>query len=264
MGVSPRVRWKPTVLLYHGFSVGPRVDDPYGLVVSENSLRAQLVYLRTHRWTPLDLDEYLRALDSRGRTERSFLVTIDDALQSVADVGAPLLAEAAVPSVLFAPCGLLGGRTAWLDEQPNEPILSAGTLSGLQSLGVEIGVHGWDHASMADMSDADLRRNTVEARDAIADVTGSAPRAFAYPYGDYDDRTIDAVARAGYTVAFSVYSDRGRHAISRSDVKPGDSLTAFRCKLIPRYRAIWRAAGVAKPVRRLLRVGAQHIGTQEA
>lgn len=255
--MSLGARWRPTALMYHGFSDGYRHDDPYHLVVSRQNLQAQLDLLRSRSWEALDLDGYLAALDRRGLSHRSFLVTIDDALQSVADHGAPVLAQAGVPAVLFAPAGLLGGTTRWLDLQPDEPILSAGGLRELHRDGMEIGVHGWDHADLRGMDDRTLRRNTAEARAAVADVTGELPRAFAYPFGSWDPRAIRAVADAGYDVAFSVYEDVGRHAVSRVDVKPDDSLTAVRLKLVPRYRALWRAVGVVKPVRRLLRRTAQ-------
>jgi peptidoglycan/xylan/chitin deacetylase (PgdA/CDA1 family) len=251
------LRWRPTVLMYHGFSAGRRAHDPYHLVVPVESFRDQLGHLRSKGWTALDLDGYLAAVDRGGRPDRSYLVTIDDAMSSVAEHAVPVLAAAGVPSVLFTPPGLLGLTTRWLEEMPDEPILDAASLRSLHDEGVEIGVHGWDHLTMAGMTDADLRRHTADARDAVADVTGVQPRSFAYPFGDYDARAIDAVARAGYEVAFSVYTDSGRHAISRSDVKPDDSLTAFRVKLLPRYRMVWRAAGVAKPLRAALRKTAQ-------
>ncbi len=259
-----RIHWKPVVLMYHGFSDGVRQDDPYDLFTSAAGFQSQLDHLLSHRWTPLSLSDYLTVTGAGGRSHRSFLVTIDDAMQSVVDVGLPLLFRAQVPAVMFAPAGLLGGCTSWLAQMPDEPIVSADALAELHRHGLEIGVHGWDHASMAGMTDADLLRNTVDARAAIADATGRAPRAFAYPFGDYDDRALRAVARAGYEVAFSVYTDGGRHALSRSDVKPRDSIAAFRCKLLPRYRVVWRAAGVAKPVRRFLRATAQRVGASSS
>lgn len=259
--VADLPRRRPTVLMYHGFSAGRRADDPYDLHVSDTALREQLWHLRAAGWTTLDLDGFLAALDGGVCPPRSVLVTIDDALTSVVDIGVPVLREAGVPAVLFAPAALVGGTTTWLAEQPDEPILTGEQLRAVQDDGVEIGVHGWDHASMAGMSDADLRRSTREARDTLADATGRRPRAFAYPYGDYDARAAAAVAAAGFEVGFSVYRDGGRHALSRTDVKPSDSVTALRLKLAcgPRYRAMWRAAGLARPVRRLLRAGAQRV-----
>jgi peptidoglycan/xylan/chitin deacetylase (PgdA/CDA1 family) len=254
-------RRRPTALMYHGFSVGPAAHDPYDLIVSEDALRAQLQHLRTTGWRAVDLDGYLDAL-SNGRTDRrTYLVTIDDAFRSVLTVGAPVLAELGVPSVLFAPAGLLGGTSTWLEQQPDEPILTPDELRTVAGMGVEIGVHGWDHASMAGMSDADLQRSTVGASDALADVTGVRPRAFAYPYGDYDARATAAVAAAGFDVGFSVYADAGRHAISRTDVKPRDSLTTLKVKLAfgARYRQAWKVAGLAGPVRRALRASSQKV-----
>lgn len=247
--------------MYHGFSVGPAEHDPYDLIVSEASLREQLTHLRTAGWRPTDLDGYLAVLNGGATARRSYLVTIDDAFRSVLTVAAPVLAEFAVPSVLFTPAGLLGGTTSWLELQPNEPLLTADELRTIAGMGVEIGVHGWDHASMAGMSDADLHRSTAAARDALADVTGVRPRAFAYPYGDYDARAVAAVAAAGFEVGFSVYTDAGRHAVSRTDVKPHDSLTTMKVKLAfgARYRQAWKIAGLAGPVRRALRASSQKV-----
>lgn len=250
---------RPTVLMYHGFSETPGVDDPYDLSVGVHAFAQQLAHLRQAGWTALDLDGYLHALDHGGIRGRSYLLTIDDALRSVHDHGAAALAQAGVPSVLFTPPGLLGGTTRWLEQQPDQPIVSNDQLLELSEQGIEIGAHGWDHQSLTGMSDDELRRHTRDAAEAIADVVGRRPRAFAYPFGDYDQRALEAVRLAGYTVAFSVYTDDGRQAISRTDVKPADSMTAVRIKLAAgaHYRLLWRAAGTAKPVRSLMRRSAQ-------
>ena len=246
------IRRRPVSLMYHGFSEGPRADDPYDLFVSDAALESQLRWMRARGWRALDVDAYLAAWRS-GRAGRDYLVTIDDGFTSVATVGAPLLARHRVPSVLFVPPELLGATTHYLDRTPDERILDAEALRSLPEQGMEIGVHGLDHTSMLGLSDADLERQTRGAREAMADVLGTLPRSFAYPFGDFDARAVRAVAKAGYEVGFSVYDDSGVHAISRVDVKPGDTLAALRVKLIPGYRAVWRAAGAVKPLRRALR-----------
>lgn len=250
---------RPTVLMYHGFCAGgPRATDPYDLHVDVARLDEQLAHLRA-QWRPLDLDGYLAALDGRAPSRRGVLVTIDDALTTVADHAAAVLARHGVPSVLFVPVGLVGGTSSWLPDMPDEPILDADRLRALRECEVELGVHGWDHASMEGMTDADLKRSVVEARDVLADITGVRARSFAYPYGDLDERAVRAVADAGYDVGFSVYRDRGRFALSRTDVKPADTLRTVRIKLAagPRYRSVWHAAGVAQPLRGALRRAAQ-------
>jgi peptidoglycan/xylan/chitin deacetylase (PgdA/CDA1 family) len=88
-----------------------------------------------------------------------------------------------------------------------------------------------------------LIRQTQEARKRVAEVTGSLPRAFAYPYGDFDEPAQRAVEAAGFQVAFSVFRDAGRYAISRVDINARDDVRSFRLKLLPGYRRLWRAAG---------------------
>lgn len=256
-------RRRPTVLMYHGFSETPGLDDPYDLSVGVDAFARQLAHLRTAGWTALDLDGYLHALDHGGVRGRSYLLTVDDALRSVHDHGITELREAGVPSVLFTPPGLLNDTTRWLELQPDQPIVSDDQLRELSEQGMEIGAHGWDHQSMIGMSDDELRRHTRAAAEAIADVVGRRPRAFAYPFGDYDERAIEAVRQAGYTVAFSVYTDDGRHAISRTDVKPADSMTAVRIKIATRahYRVLWRAAGSSKTARSLVRRAVQRTSS---
>jgi peptidoglycan/xylan/chitin deacetylase (PgdA/CDA1 family) len=99
-----------------------------------------------------------------------------------------------------------------------------------------------EHVFMPGLSDAELRRNTKDARDVLADLLGKAPRAFAYPHGRFDVRVAAAVERAGYTVAFSVSREGGKFGLTRREVVPTDDLWRFRLKLWPAYPALrdWR------------------------
>ena len=239
--------------MHHGFTREPRDDDPEGLFVTEAALRSQVDYLLRHRWTPLDLTGYLNVLDGAHRPGRAFLLTVDDGYVSFADIAAPILAQSGVPSVLFVPSGRIGRTASWLPEPAEEPLLDAVALRHLAAAGVEIGAHGNDHRPLRGLDDAEMRRQCVEVREALADVTGRLPRVFAYPYGVFDQRARMAVAAAGYEAAFSVHDDAGRFAISRVDVNASDDLGTFRLKLVPGYRRLWRLAGHLGPMRRTVR-----------
>jgi peptidoglycan/xylan/chitin deacetylase (PgdA/CDA1 family) len=243
---------RPVVLMYHGFATERRVDDHENLFVPEAALRAQLAHLQRRRFQALDLDGYLRALDGRARPGRSFLFTADDGYRSFVEIGAPLLLAAQVPSLLFVPPALLGGGASWMPDMADEPLLAPDDLRGLAELGVEVGVHGLDHTTLVGLSDAELSRQTRAAREQVADLTGAPPRAFAFPYGAFDRRACRAVEAAGFEVAFSVFDDAGRYAISRVDVNATDNQQSFRFKLIPGYRRWWRASNRLGPARRTI------------
>jgi peptidoglycan/xylan/chitin deacetylase (PgdA/CDA1 family) len=241
---------RPVALMYHGFAKARRAHDRENLLVPEAALRAQLDLLLSRRFAALDLDGFLAALDGRVPPGRSFLLTADDGYRSFGEIAAPLLAAARVPSLLFVPPALLGGTSSWVPGLEDEPLLAPDALRDLAGMGVEVGVHGLDHRSLVGLSDRELARQTRDARALVADLTGTVPRAFAFPFGAWDRRACLAVADAGFEVAFSVFDDAGRYAISRVDVNATDNLQSFRLKLTPGYRRWWRASGRLGPVRR--------------
>ncbi len=250
---------RPVVLMYHGFTRGPRTDDPENLFVDVDAFAAQLDHLLDRGWHPLDLDGYL-AFDRSGPWRKSFLITIDDGFESVARLAGGVLAERQVPAVLFVPADLLGDTATWLPEPADEQLLSVAELRRLLAQApIEVGGHGADHSSMRGLPHGDLARHSVKVRQRLESVVDRPVRAFAYPFGDHDEPARQAVERAGYRIGFSVYDDAGRFAVSRVDVNGTDSLRSFRIKLTPGYRRWWRWSFplARRAVRRFLTRGAR-------
>jgi peptidoglycan/xylan/chitin deacetylase (PgdA/CDA1 family) len=248
----------PRVLMYHYFGTPPG-PDPERLFVDRPMFLAQLDRLRRSGWRALSLDEYVAALDGAPTPRRSYLLTIDDGHESVGRLAAPLLAERGIPSVLFVCPGLLGDRPRWTQPYEGERLSAADDLRALPSLGMELGVHSWDHTRMAALDADALETHARRARAALEETTGVAARAFAYPYGTHDLAARTAVAGAGYDVAFSVAREHGRFAVDRVFVQSTDSLFAFRCKLSGGYRLVSRAGGRAWRLRHLVRDGVERL-----
>lgn len=79
------------------------------------------------------------------------------------------------------------------------PLESFCTMEEVQIImdetGFALGWHTWSHRDLTKLSDAELEY----------EVTPIVPmRYFAYPYGRYDNRVVEAVRRAGYEKAYSV------------------------------------------------------------
>jgi peptidoglycan/xylan/chitin deacetylase (PgdA/CDA1 family) len=242
----------PRVLMYHYFG-SPPGDDPERLFVTQEQFVAQLDHLQRSGWHALNLDEYLAALDGAPTPRRSYLLTIDDGHESVGRLAAPLLHERGIPSVLFVCPGLLGERARWAQWYPDEPLSPAEELRGLPALGMELGVHSWDHRRMSNMGGADLELHVRRAHAALQAATGVSARSFAYPFGTHDLAARTAVAAAGFDVAFAVAREHGRFAVDRVFVQCTDSLAAFKLKLTLTYRVVSRAGGRAWRARHLVR-----------
>jgi peptidoglycan/xylan/chitin deacetylase (PgdA/CDA1 family) len=229
--------------MYHFFGPAPPTGDPERMFVEVEALMRHVTALYRDGWRPLDLDGYLAALDGGVTPRRSFLVTIDDAHASVPLLAAPRLAAAGVPSVLFVPTELVGRTVTWEPAYAGERLADAEALRSVAATGMELGVHGADHARMLGMGAEELERQVARARDALAEITGQPPRAFAYPYGTHDGAAREAVAAAGFDVAFAVAREHGRFAVDRVGVSGADTPRRVRGKVSLGYRAASRAAG---------------------
>jgi peptidoglycan/xylan/chitin deacetylase (PgdA/CDA1 family) len=66
---------------------------------------------------------------------------------------------------------------------------------------IEIGAHTVTHPALSRLTRAEQHSEITQSRDACYDLVGNRPKAFAYPYGDYNDRTVEVVRDAGFEIA---------------------------------------------------------------
>jgi len=106
--------------------------------------------------------------------------------------------------ILFVVGDLVGGDNSEIN--PDKPLeqfcdwREIGFLEGY--LGAQIGWHSWTHRDLTKLSDKELKKE-LEPPGMIE------KKYFAYPYGKFDVRVIQAVRDAGYKMAFSVDAGDG-------------------------------------------------------
>jgi len=216
------------VLAYHA------VDDP-------SRFAAQLDHL-VGAAAPLPLDAVVDAVRGRrALPERAVLITFDDGARSVHDEALPMLRERGLPAAAFVVTGLLDtDEPYWWTEvealatsegpalvrrlkqvpdderlatiadlrrvapspAPRVANLRRAELRALESAGVAVGNHSHTHPCLPRCSDDKIRAEVADAHKVLTDALGHAPTAFAYPNGDCDARTRQAVEDCGYEVAF--------------------------------------------------------------
>jgi peptidoglycan/xylan/chitin deacetylase (PgdA/CDA1 family) len=255
------------VLAYHA------VDDP-------RRFGAQVGWLRAHT-TLVDLDSVLAAMDGAPLPPRAVLLTFDDADKSVLERAAPLFARHAIPAVAFVVAGPVGTAEPWwwdeagpertraLKQMPNRhriailerlrttsgPVvrrghhLTAAELRVLATMGIEIGSHSCTHPCLDQCTQAEIDAEVTGSRQALAELTGTPPRAFAYPNGSAPPAARAAVHGAGYEVAFLHDHRRSRahhterFGVSRLRINSDDSLDRLRAVVSGVHPALHRARG---------------------
>ncbi len=129
-------------------------------------------------------------------------------------------------------------------------------VSELVAHGVECQPHTVDHPILTRVDEDRARAEVAGSAREAAARTGRPSRAFAYPNGDYDDTTLDALRAAGISMAFTMrLGPCPAHAvrsapleIPRVPLEARDTWDMFRLKVSGALSSVFRVRG-ALPAR---------------
>jgi peptidoglycan/xylan/chitin deacetylase (PgdA/CDA1 family) len=114
------------------------------------------------------------------------------------------------------------------------PQLGMSDLVEMEGAGVAIGNHTTSHPCLDRCSDAQVASEVADAHARLTEALGHPPGAFAYPNGNFDDRTVPVLTELGYGAAFLFDHRLGespppdRYRISRLRVSSRTSDDRFR------------------------------------
>ncbi len=212
LGLSLRFTWwRPKrpgtpILMHH--QVGPhRPGSPLNRWrVTERDFEWQLDTLRRLGYRGVALRDLVDAPErtSPSPAARRVVLTFDDGYRGVRERALSALRARAFTATVFVVADRIGGVNDWDGETPGEPLLAADEIRALSGAGIEIGSHGATHRALTRLGDADLAREVAGSRETLERITGAPVTSFCYPYGDFDDRVVEAVRAAGYRAATAI------------------------------------------------------------
>ena len=244
MPVEPIRMPDALVLCYHALSE----DWPAALSTTPARFREQLELLLARGYRPATFEQ---AIENGGR--RSFAVTFDDAYRSVLALARPIMDELGVPGTVFVPTDWAGsadpmrwdGVYQWLDGPHRDEMLcmSWDQLRELADAGWEVGSHTCTHPYLTAVDDERLAAELRDSRSAVEQGLERPCRSIAYPYGDVDERVIQAADAAGYAYGASLPKKLGSREpldYPRVGVYHVDDLRRFKLKVSPLVRRVRR------------------------
>ena len=95
----------------------------------------------------------------------------------------------------------------------------------LPSALLSLGGHGRTHAPLTQLPPAEREYEIVGGRSELTELSGQAPHGFAYPHGEWDAATREAVIRAGYSWAVTTRA-------AKVDVRRADKFALPRVKIM--------------------------------
>jgi peptidoglycan/xylan/chitin deacetylase (PgdA/CDA1 family) len=234
------LREVPLILMYH--AVADAAEDPNKLSVTPRRFAQQMAWLERHGLRGVGVGSLVDAMRA-GRAGGMVGITFDDGYVTVLEAGLPELERRGFGATAYIISGRLGGTNDW-DEGPAWPLMSADQVGKLAAAGIEIGSHSATHMCLAGVSAGQLTAEVSASRTALAAVTGTEIRGFAYPCGSMDAQARQAVREAGYDYACAVdarMADRGLMALPRIYIggRDGAARMAVKRRIYRNYLA-WR------------------------
>jgi peptidoglycan/xylan/chitin deacetylase (PgdA/CDA1 family)/GT2 family glycosyltransferase len=237
-----RGAWRQTVsgvpvLMYHAFAAD-REQGRY--VLPRRSFARQMLLLRALRYRVLEVEQLAEALrEGRRLPRRTVAITIDDGYADNFEVAYPILRRHGFTATLFLVSRRLGARADWSsDGGPTDgrTLLSLDQVRELHAGGLSVGAHTRTHRPLPSLAAAEAVEEISGSRTDL-EAAGVGPVAtFAYPYGEFDERALDAARRAAFRGACTTYPRHARFGddpllIPRIEVWGTDTTLRFLRKL---------------------------------
>lgn len=230
LGVYPGGYQTVPILCYHRIAGG---SDQ--LSVSQAAFEEQMAYLKDNNYRVIKLSElYSFIRGNSSLPKRSVVLTFDDGHSSIFTAAYPILKRHGFPATIFAYTDYINnGGVTW--KQIDQMM-----ASGL----VDVQPHSKTHSNLAmRQENEDKLQYTQRIRDEIRIPTqqlssraGSAPYAFAYPYGDTTQDVIDELKQNEYKLGLTVQSGGNpffayTYMLQRTMILNRDDIEAFKAKL---------------------------------
>lgn len=172
-------------------------DSSPATSVKVEQLKAHVEALKAGNYAVLPLAEIAERIRSgSGVPDRTVGLSIDDGYRSTYDVAFPILKAAGLPFTVFVSTDQVGTRDMMSWDQIRQ-IAAAGNTIGGRAAG---------HPHMAAQGLAENRAELARAKRAFETELGTAPRIFAWPYGEYALALKPLAEEFGFAAAFGQHS----------------------------------------------------------
>lgn len=197
------------VLMYH-FIGSKEAAESYGNVVTENTLIKQMRFLKRFGYHPISIEDYdaIRTGTKKARG-KEIVLTFDDGNTSVAEKAMPILNSFHYPVTLFLISENL--KTGNYGSMKTADVLTLG-----KNPLVSLGAHSRSHPFLSQIQDDQVISEIQGSKSDLELMLSRPIRYFAYPYGDFDERSMAAAQNSGYSMAFTTSPKRLKKFVQNS------------------------------------------------
>lgn len=204
------------ILTYHRVAAPPPAATVRGLYVTPTQFARHLAFIARAELEVVTFRQLFQepvATAPAAPARRRVVLTFDDGSQDFLLHAVPVLRWYGYPAVVFPVVGDIGRQgVVWSEAAEQTPVdlLTEAQLRELHGSGIEIGSHLMTHVRATTLSPEKLVDQMCESRERLMSILQEQPISVAYPYGEHDDRVVNAALNAGYR--FGVTTEPGSNA----------------------------------------------------
>lgn len=222
------------ILAYHRVNPQHKKD---ALTVLPENLKIQTNYLLKRDFNPVSLGVHAGE-KLYGKGQRMFCATFDDGFADNLWHAFPILNALGVRPLIFLTAGYIGTSKTLPRYRQNtqyDRFLTWPEIKNMVEEGAEFGSHALTHSRLAALKKAQMESEVFSSKKMIEDRTGKEVSFFCYPYGDFNNKVIEAVQKAGYKGAVVTKGEKkieaSQYTIPRTGIYGHNSFLAFRIKI---------------------------------
>ncbi len=214
---------KLPIIMFHYVEYVKDVNDYIRkrLTIDPYTFEQQLISLRDNSYKTYFVKEIPDIFAKKvPYTPKSTVLTFDDGYEDFYTDVFPLLKKYQMKATLYIISDFVG-RYEFLKADQIKELATSGL--------VEIGAHTLDHVYLKSISPVIAQEQIIKSKKDLEKMLGIEIKTFAYPYGAFEEETLDLVKEASYSAAVSVIS--------------GSYYTPTNIFYLPRIRAGMVASG---------------------
>ena len=182
-------------IMYHRFG-----DSRYPSTnIKKEQFMKHINELLKPKYNVINIEKALRAINYVEQIkDRSVVITIDDAYSSVYKYAWPIFKKHNLPFTLFVSTDVIDNKTPGY--------MNWEQIRTLRDHGVTIGSQTKSHPHMHKLTIEKIIEELSISNKRFIDEIWSAPKYFAYPYGEYNLEVLEQVKQHGFIAAFGQHS----------------------------------------------------------
>ena len=182
------------ILMYHRFG-----EDKFPSTNSTmDQFTSHIKELRNPKYNIIKLNDGIRGIKNKNLKDRSVSITVDDAYLSVYNKAWPILKKFNIPFTLFV-------STDVIDKKISN-YMNWDQIRELMDHGVIIGSQTKSHPHLHRLNHKQILYEIEYSNKRFIEELGFKPSLFAYPYGEYDVKTLEIIKGSGFEAAFGQHS----------------------------------------------------------